>query len=48
MSFAFLRPQRWPERLPAQLINPKGKLLWLVDELAAALLSGTTRERRSA
>jgi 6-phosphogluconolactonase len=39
---------RDPERLPAQLINPKGKLLWLVDEPAAALLSDSTRERRSA
>ncbi|MGA2961558.1 MAG: 6-phosphogluconolactonase [Candidatus Korobacteraceae bacterium] len=39
---------RDPKRLPAQLIVPEGKLLWLVDESAAALLSGTTRERRSA
>lgn len=39
---------RDPERLPAQLINPEGKLLWLVDEPAAALISDTTRERRSA
>jgi 6-phosphogluconolactonase len=36
------------ERLPAQLINPEGKLLWLVDESAASLLSDTTSERRSA
>jgi 6-phosphogluconolactonase len=28
-----------PERLPAQLIAPEGKLLWLVDKPAAALLS---------
>ena len=39
---------RDPERLPAQLINPEGKLLWLVDKSAAALLSGVIRERRSA
>ena len=39
---------RDPERLPAQLIHPEGKLLWLVDESAAALLSDTMRERRSA
>ena len=39
---------RDPERLPAQIINPTGKLLWLVEESAAALLSGTVRERRSA
>ncbi len=29
---------RDPERLPAQLIAPEGKLLWLVDEAAAAEL----------
>jgi 6-phosphogluconolactonase len=29
---------RDPERLPAQLISPEGKLLWLVDNQAAALL----------
>jgi 6-phosphogluconolactonase len=39
---------RDPERLPAQLINPEGKLLWLVDEPAAALLPATIAERRSA
>jgi 6-phosphogluconolactonase len=38
---------RDPERLPAQLINPEGKLLWLVDEAAAALVS-RAGERRSA
>jgi 6-phosphogluconolactonase len=40
--------ERDPERLPAQLINPEGKLLWLVDEPAAALLPGTIQEVRSA
>ncbi len=35
------------ERLPAQLIAPEGKLLWMVDEAAAALVSHTD-ERRSA
>lgn len=39
---------RDPERLPAQLINPKGELLWLVDEAAAAMLPGVGRERRTA
>ena len=39
---------RDPERLPAQLIASAGKLFWLVDEAAAALLAGTIRERRSA
>jgi len=39
---------RDPERLPAQLIHPAGTLLWLVDESAAASLSGKMRERRSA
>jgi 6-phosphogluconolactonase len=39
---------RDPERLPAQLIVPEGKLLWMVDKSAAALLSGETGERRSA
>jgi 6-phosphogluconolactonase len=29
---------RDPERLPAQLISPEGKLLWLTDKQAAALL----------
>ena len=37
-----------PERLPAQLIIPEGNLLWLVDKATAALVSGTSRERRSA
>jgi 6-phosphogluconolactonase len=36
-----------PERLPAQLIAPQGKLLWMVDEAAATLLS-RAEERRSA
>jgi 6-phosphogluconolactonase len=36
-----------PERLPAQLIAPEGKLLWMVDEAAATLLSHA-EERRSA
>ncbi len=36
-----------PERLPAQLIAPEGKLLWMVDEAAATLLS-RAEERRSA
>jgi len=39
---------RDPQHLPAQLIVPQGKLLWLVDEAAAALVSATGRERRSA
>jgi 6-phosphogluconolactonase len=39
---------RDPERFPAQLIAPEGKLLWLVDEAAAALVEDTGRERRSA
>lgn len=29
---------RDPERLPAQLISPQGKLLWMVDQAAAALV----------
>lgn len=37
-----------PERLPAQLIAPEGKLLWLVDAAAAALVPGSGHERRSA
>lgn len=39
---------RDPERLPAQLIAPEGRLLWLADESAAALLTLSDRERRSA
>lgn len=35
------------ERLPAQFIAPEGKLLWMVDEAAASLLSHS-EERRSA
>ncbi len=38
---------RDPERLPAQLIAPEGKLLWMADEAAAAMLS-RAEERRSA
>ena len=38
---------RDPERLPAQLISPLGKLLWMVDAAAAALVS-RAGERRSA
>jgi 6-phosphogluconolactonase len=36
-----------PERLPAQLIAPEGKLLWMVDEAAASLLP-QAEKRRSA
>lgn len=35
------------ERLPAQLIAPEGKLLWMVDEAAARQLS-QAEKRRSA
>jgi 6-phosphogluconolactonase len=38
---------RDPERLPAQLISPQGKLLWMVDAAAAALVS-RAGEKRSA
>jgi 6-phosphogluconolactonase len=38
---------RDPERLPAQFISPRGKLLWMVDAAAAALVS-QAREKRSA
>jgi 6-phosphogluconolactonase len=38
---------RDPERLPAQLISSEGKLLWMVDEAAAALVARED-ERRSA
>jgi 6-phosphogluconolactonase len=34
-----LRGPRNTERLPAQLIAPEGKLLWLVDNAAASLLT---------
>jgi 6-phosphogluconolactonase len=47
LSDVLLGP-RDPERLPAQLIAPEGKLLWLVDEAAAALVTGASRQRRSA
>lgn len=42
-----LRGPRDPERLPAQLIAPEGKLLWILDEAAASLLPDT-KGRRSA
>ncbi len=35
-----------PEHLPAQLIVPEGRLLWMLDEAAASLLP--TEKRRSA
>jgi 6-phosphogluconolactonase len=42
---------REPDRLPAQLIVPEGKLLWLTDEAAASLLPhqqhNTPQERAS-
>lgn len=41
---------REPDRLPAQLIVPEGKLLWLTDEAAASLLphqENRTQERAS-
>ena len=36
-----------PQRLPAQLITPEGKLFWMVDKAAAALLLHS-EEKRSA
>ena len=36
-----------PQRLPAQLVAPEGKLLWMVDEAAARLVPHP-EERRSA
>lgn len=36
---------RDPERLPAQLIAPQGKLLWMLDEAAASLLPEAERRR---
>lgn len=39
---------RDPERLPAQLIDPLGELLWMVDESAAALILGSTLKQQSA
>jgi len=36
-----------PERLPAQLINPEGKLLWMVDEAAAALMPRPLRQAKT-
>jgi 6-phosphogluconolactonase len=42
---AVLEGPREPEQLPAQLIRPvDGKLLWLVDPLAGAMLSGANRK----
>jgi 6-phosphogluconolactonase len=42
---AVLEGPREPEQLPAQLIQPvKGKLLWLVDTAAGAMLSGANRK----
>lgn len=38
---------RDPERLPVQLISPRGKLLWMVDTAAADLVPHA-REKRSA
>ena len=35
------------ERLPAQIIVPEGKLLWLVDQAAAVLVSGMGGQRGS-
>jgi 6-phosphogluconolactonase len=39
---------RDPERLPAQMIAPDGRLLWMVDEPAAALVSGSRQQQRTA
>lgn len=39
---------RDPERLPAQLIIPDGRLIWIADEAAAALVSDTRRQQRTA
>ena len=36
-----------PQRLPAQLITPEGRLLWFVDAMAASLLPRTEERRRS-
>jgi 6-phosphogluconolactonase len=41
---------REPDKLPAQLIVPDGKLLWLADEAAASLLphqQNTAQEKAS-
>jgi 6-phosphogluconolactonase len=35
----------YPERLPAQLVAPEGKLLWMVDEAAAGLLPQAEKKR---
>jgi 6-phosphogluconolactonase len=37
---------RDPERLPAQMIIPDGRLLWMADEPAAALVSDTRKQRK--
>ena len=34
-----------PQRLPAEFIAPDGKLLWMMDEAAAALLPGAKKKR---
>lgn len=39
---------RDPERLPAQLIAPEGRLLWLTDDAAAAQLATGDHMRRTA
>lgn len=36
---------RDPQRLPAQLISPEGRLLWMLDEAAASLLGEAERPR---
>ena len=36
---------RDPERLPAQMIVPEGRLLWMVDEAAAALVSSIRKQK---
>lgn len=46
LSEVLLGP-RDPERLPAQLISPQGKLLWMVDAAAADLVS-RAGEKKSA
>jgi 6-phosphogluconolactonase len=36
---------RDPQRLPAQLISPEGRLLWMLDEAAASLVAEAERKR---
>ena len=38
---------RDPERLPAQLIAPQGKLLWMADAAAASLVSRAGERKRA-